>query len=170
MKLIKILILSALLPAFFTSCLTLPGNAFFRSFKVNTEPSGATVEVFRDGEKIDQITTPGRIYITRSGDLVLKISKPGYSTQEVTVPFVFSPVRSSVSFFGGMFCIMIPFGVDYATGVLMVPAKSKYNITLVRRTGDGKANGPPGISYQLQYDQNLHAFLIEPAGDPKPGF
>lgn len=156
MKYIAIILIS-----FFSfSCLTIPGSAFFRSIKVETEPQDAKVEVYREGSKIDEIRTPGRVYVAQSDDLLLKISKPGYSTEEVEIRFVQSPIRSVISFSGAVFCALIPFGIDMLTGVLMVPERSQYMVIL--QPGKG-AQTEKEITYSVEYHPEQQVLNIKTA-------
>ncbi|MBU43743.1 MAG: hypothetical protein CMN76_11025 [Spirochaetaceae bacterium] len=151
-----------LLPALLSNCLTLSGFPFLRSVKVKSEPEQAVVEVFRDGEKISEITTPGRIYVLKTEELTLKISREGYRPRTVKVPFVDSTTRTVFAFSAGMLCFLIPFAVDYNTGVLQVPEKYEYEIQLSRA-------GSPVEADPEESDQKDQKEADEPSGPPSAG-
>lgn len=101
-----------------------------RSIKVESNPSAARVEIYDDGELIDEITTPGRFYLFQDRNLTMIISKPGYRTTTQTIRFRYSGVRATVSAVSGVFCLMMPTAVDFFSGAMKVPEKQVYTIAL----------------------------------------
>lgn len=146
-----VLMLTLLLPG----CLSLSVFPFFRSVKVETTPESALVEVFHEGSKIHEMRSPGRIQLFRSRDLILRISAPGYQTREVAVNFQPSMTRYTFSFASGVFCLFIPFGVDYLTGVMEVPTPQEYRVVLSRSGASGDSAASGSVSLRIERDYLL---------------
>lgn len=114
----------------FSNCLSFSLFPLARSIKVETNPSGARVEIFDESELVEEITTPGRFYLFKDRNLTMIISKAGYRTTTADIRFQYSGVRMGVAAITGLGCFMIPTGVDFFSGVLRVPKKQVHSITL----------------------------------------
>lgn len=116
-------------------CLTISLFPIARSIKIESEPSVAEASLYDEGELIDRITTPGRIYLYRVRNLTLKVSKPGYETATVPIRFTESPLRIGISGLTSAVCGFWPAGIDLLTGAAEVPRQDVYSVVLEPEDG-----------------------------------
>jgi len=72
-----------LLCASASACASLVGEGSSQNLAVMTNPSGATCTLYRQGEAIGKLETPGNIIVKRRKyDITVKCNKPGYAEAE----------------------------------------------------------------------------------------
>lgn len=118
-----------------TQCLTMSLFPLSRSIKVESNPPSARAQLYDEGELVDEVFTPGRIYLFRVRNLTLKVSRPGYKTVTVPIRFKYSPVRLTIAGLMGCTCLLIPTGLDFLSGATEVPAQNVYTVTLEPEDG-----------------------------------